>query len=105
MNGMPACRSIRADDAEKCCLQRPQQKLASLAGKDAVYAVGFGNKATVTSYGIRNPCVRQKVSGSETKFSGSRDYYGLPAMPGLQWEFKPVQADHCGREYEGLSFF
>jgi hypothetical protein len=39
--------------------------LASLAGKDAVYAVGFGNKATVTSYGIRNPCVRQKVSGSE----------------------------------------
>jgi hypothetical protein len=27
--------------------------LASLTGKDAVYAVGLGNKATVTSYGIR----------------------------------------------------
>jgi hypothetical protein len=38
---------------------------SSWAGKDTVYAVGFGNKATVTSYGIRNPCVRHKVSGSE----------------------------------------
>ena len=31
----------------------------------ASWAVGFGNKATVTSYGIRNPCVWQKVSDSQ----------------------------------------
>jgi hypothetical protein len=39
--------------------------LAFLADKNAVCAVGLGNKATATSCGIRNQCIWQKVSGSE----------------------------------------
>ena len=39
--------------------------LAFWAGKNVVYAVGFGSEATATSCGIRDLCVWQKVSGSE----------------------------------------
>jgi hypothetical protein len=36
------------------------RQLVGVFGKDAICAVDFGNNATVTSYGIRNPRVWQK---------------------------------------------